>query len=216
VPNRLVREGILDSKAVNSLSEPAEILYRRLINVVDDFGRFEADVELIRSRCFARQLQQWPEDRIEAVLPELSAAKTEDGLPLVLVYVVGAKQYIEIQNFKQRIRASNSKYPAPSARDAVEALRSDGRPVTDRGMPSDGLPQASRARTSSSSSTHTSDLNSSEITFLAEVPKVPKGNRWRGRHGGYPEKLFGIAASRRCSGEGVTKKVVLHLTRTQN
>ncbi len=40
MPNRVIREGILNSQRVNKLTEPAELFYRRLMSVVDDFGRF--------------------------------------------------------------------------------------------------------------------------------------------------------------------------------
>ncbi len=39
MPNRIIREGILTSEAVNSLSWEAEVFFRRLLSVVDDFGR---------------------------------------------------------------------------------------------------------------------------------------------------------------------------------
>jgi hypothetical protein len=44
MPSRLLREGILDSEAVNALSFAAEVFYRRLMSVVDDFGRPRAAV----------------------------------------------------------------------------------------------------------------------------------------------------------------------------
>ena len=81
MPTRIIREGILDSKAVNALSEQAEIFYRRLMSVVDDYGRFEADTELLRARCFPRQLERWPEARVEDCLTEISRHS-----PLVSVY----------------------------------------------------------------------------------------------------------------------------------
>ena len=72
MPTRILRDGIIDSRAVNALSEPGEILYRRLMSIVDDYGRFEADPELIRARCFPRQLDRWTIQRITDVLPELN------------------------------------------------------------------------------------------------------------------------------------------------
>jgi hypothetical protein len=52
MPNRILREGILYSDAVNSLGFKAELFYRRLMSVVDDFGRFDARADVLRSRCY--------------------------------------------------------------------------------------------------------------------------------------------------------------------
>ena len=41
MPNRIIREGHLDSERVDQLSEQAENFYSRLRLVVDDYGRFE-------------------------------------------------------------------------------------------------------------------------------------------------------------------------------
>jgi hypothetical protein len=42
MPNRELREGILTSERINALTFPAEVFYRRLMSVVDDFGRCPA------------------------------------------------------------------------------------------------------------------------------------------------------------------------------
>ena len=52
MPNMILREGILTSERVNSLTTEEEIFYRRLISVVDDYGRYYAKPELLRSACF--------------------------------------------------------------------------------------------------------------------------------------------------------------------
>ena len=56
MPSRIVREGINSSRAVSSLSEEAQLFYRTLMLVVDDYGRFEIDLDVIRASCFPRQL----------------------------------------------------------------------------------------------------------------------------------------------------------------
>jgi hypothetical protein len=52
MPSRLLREGIIDSEAVNAVSFPAEVFYRRLMSVVDDFGRFDGRPSVLRSRLY--------------------------------------------------------------------------------------------------------------------------------------------------------------------
>lgn len=130
MPNRVVREGILDSRPVNSLSEEAELFYRRLMSIVDDYGRFTADPELIRARCFPLQLDRWPLSRVRRVLADVSHVADENGFPLVLIYEVGSKSYIEIGKFDQRLRVKKPKYPEPSVRHKLDARQTDDGHVT--------------------------------------------------------------------------------------
>jgi hypothetical protein len=106
VPSRIVREGILDSERVDRLSEPAENFYRRLMSVVDDYGRYEADAVLLRAKCYPRRAHILTVPDIEQRLRET----LESGL--VVVYRNGRKQYLQVVDFGQRVR-SESKFPAP-------------------------------------------------------------------------------------------------------
>lgn len=117
MPTRIIRDGILDSKAVNSLSEQAELFYRRLMSIVDDYGRFEADADLIRARCFPRQFDRWSTERIEDCLAEVSGDS-----PLVTVYECEGRKLLQINNFGQRVQ-SKPKYPGP---DSPESTVSHG------------------------------------------------------------------------------------------
>lgn len=140
MPKRLLRDGILESRAVNALSEPAEILYRRLMSIVDDYGRFEADPELIRARCFPLQLDRWPTERVARIFAELHRDS-----PLILHYSVGQKSYLQIQNFGQRIQTKSSKCPDPPMQSTV--IHSD--PPKSTVIHGDSPLRASRARTES-------------------------------------------------------------------
>ena len=123
MPTRLLRPGILDSRQVNELPEHVEIFYRRLMSVVDDHGRCEADSELLRAGLFARQFDRWSLARVTEALSILSAPPLIDGQePLVRVYQVGYKKYLEINKFGQRARGA-SKFPSP---DAINPLTNDG------------------------------------------------------------------------------------------
>jgi len=113
MPSRIIREGIIDSRAVNSLTEQGEIFYRRLMSIVDDYGRFTADPEILRARCFPLQLDRWPLSRVSKALSDVSTVRTDDGQELVTVYAVGNKKYLQINNFQQRVRA-DSRFPPPS------------------------------------------------------------------------------------------------------
>lgn len=126
MPTRMLREGILDSRAVNALSEEAELFYRHLMSVVDDFGRVEADIEILRLKCFPRRLDAWPVERLTHAVHETASCQTDDGHPLVTYYEVGPKRYLQINNFQQRIRAGKSKCPPPVGHPPVSCQTDDG------------------------------------------------------------------------------------------
>lgn len=110
MPNRILRPGINDSDRIDALSCGAEIFYRRLMSVVDDFGRFEADIRKLRSQCWPKKF-----DGIKSVdlTKWLDECSTGDD-PLILIYENKGKQYIEIQNFGQRLKeGQKSKFPDP-------------------------------------------------------------------------------------------------------
>lgn len=106
MPARILRDGILCSRKVCSLKWDEEIFYRRLMSVVDDFGRFEFDLQLLRSRCYPLQVDQV---RV-ADISRWSTACATAGL--ILDYVVDGKRYLQIVQFGQQER-SKAKYPSP-------------------------------------------------------------------------------------------------------
>ena len=111
MPNRILREGILTSERVASLDWAAEVFYRRLHSIVDDYGRYEAGHQLLRAKCYPLQT-----DTVRvADIARWMAACQKSGL--LLVYAVNGKQYLEVQDFGQQQRTA-SKYPAPPAVDS--------------------------------------------------------------------------------------------------
>lgn len=106
MPSRLLREGILDSEAVNSLSAEAEVFYRRLMSVVDDFGRFDGRVSVLRSRLYPLQLEKVREANLERWIAECVKAR------LVRLYSHNGKQYITFFKLGPA-RARESKFPPP-------------------------------------------------------------------------------------------------------
>lgn len=108
MPNRIVREGILTSEPVDSLSSwAAEVFYRRLMSVVDDYGRYFASASLLRAACYPLRLDKVSNADVEKWLAECA------GAALVSTYEVGGKKYLQLLNFKQRIRQDESCYPPP-------------------------------------------------------------------------------------------------------
>lgn len=106
MPNRYIRASAIESPAVNSLSWLGEVFYRRLLNRVDDFGRFTANHSLLRASIFPLQL-----DRArEADIPRLLAECEKAGL--LFAYMAGGKQCLVVNKWEQG-RAKHSEYPAP-------------------------------------------------------------------------------------------------------
>ena len=50
MPDRIVRQGILTSDRVNQLDWGAECFYRRLMSIVDDYGRYDARPAVLRAQ----------------------------------------------------------------------------------------------------------------------------------------------------------------------
>jgi len=107
MPTRMIRDGILSSERVNALSERAELFYRRLMSVVDDHGRFSANLALLRAACYPLKLDAMKEDAIKKSLAECQA------VGLVLVYEVSGKPFLQMDGFGQRVQ-SKSKFPEPN------------------------------------------------------------------------------------------------------
>lgn len=110
MPNRIVREGILESERVDRLSCEAEVFYRRAMSKVDDAGRYYAKPELLLAALFPLRIGRVSPTEIAAWLRECAAAR------LVRLYTVEGKAYLEIVDFRQQMR-SRSKFPDPPAVD---------------------------------------------------------------------------------------------------
>ena len=109
MPNRILREGIIESHRVNLLSEAAELLYRRLMSIVDDYGRYEAHPALLRAKLYPLRLDTYTESRVAELLNETTAAR------LVYTYRAAGKVFLQLLEFRQQTR-SVSKYLPPDAK----------------------------------------------------------------------------------------------------
>lgn len=106
MPSRLLREGILDSEAVDQLSPPAEVFYRRLMSVVDDFGRFDGRTSVLRSRLYPLRTDSVREADITRWIAECEKAG------LIALYAVAGKPYLLFHKLGSP-RSKESKYPPP-------------------------------------------------------------------------------------------------------
>lgn len=139
MPNRIVREAMLSSERVSSLGWPEEVFYRRLMSIVDDHGRAEANQQLLRAKCYPLQT-----DSVRvADIARWMAACQKSGL--ILVYGANGKQYLEIYNFGQQIRSASKCPDPPADASACDQLLADAHlgvsvsvSVSDKGAPPDG------------------------------------------------------------------------------
>lgn len=104
MPTRIIREGILTSEPINSLSERAELFYRRLMSVADDHGRYFANPTLLRAACYPLKVDAVTDKQVAASLAECTSTTP----PLIVLY--GGDKYLQIANFRQQTRGK-SKFP---------------------------------------------------------------------------------------------------------
>jgi hypothetical protein len=107
MPNRILRDGILTSERVNELDDRTEVFYRRLMSVVDDFGRYYAKPELIICAAYPLRMHSICVADVQQMLSTCVARK------LTEVYEIDGKRYLQITDFRQQIRAKASKFPGP-------------------------------------------------------------------------------------------------------
>lgn len=106
MPNRILREGILTSPRMARLGWAEEVFYRRLLSVVDDFGRYYADEGMLRAACYPRQLNKVSDSDVGKWLRACADAA------LVRVYPAqDGERYLEVLDFGQQVRAKKSKFP---------------------------------------------------------------------------------------------------------
>ncbi|MEG1071980.1 MAG: hypothetical protein RSE01_09245 [Akkermansia sp.] len=119
--SRIVRIGILSSDRVNMLNWEEEVFYRRLMSIVDDFGRYDARPSVLRCQLYPLKLDKMSEASIQRCLTACEAAR------LVRLYSVEGKPYVEINNFGQRVQ-SKSKWPDPPDGDKQSSTVINGDP----------------------------------------------------------------------------------------
>lgn len=117
MPNRLLKEGIVDSSPINELSPEEEVFFYRLLVVSDDFGRMDARPQILKSRCFPLK-DNIKADKIESWLRSLVRQE------LAICYQVDGKPYLEITKWEQRVR-SKPKYPSADCGQLTDMCQTD-------------------------------------------------------------------------------------------
>lgn len=106
MPNRILREGIKSSGAVNALTDRAFRLYIHLISAADDFGLLEWNSMWLKTTAVPGL--SWTPDEIERLMSE-----EIEGRGLVRTYEHNKKTYAAVEKWEQRRDAKYPKFPAP-------------------------------------------------------------------------------------------------------
>ena len=105
MPNRQIREAIRQSEKVALLSDALFRLFVNLLTCADDFGRYQADPRIVRSTCYPFDTHS---------VADVSQTLTDlDATELIDLYKHDDKTYLQISQWRQRVRANNSKFPDP-------------------------------------------------------------------------------------------------------
>lgn len=109
MPQRFLRPGITTSKKFNRLDWITQSFFIRIITLVDDFGRYEADVFLLRSHCFPRGGPNGEDiscEQVAALRQHLLSSEMVD-----FYTAPDGKEYLQVLQWQERARAEKSKYP---------------------------------------------------------------------------------------------------------
>ena len=120
MPNRLVREGFLDSEAIHALSDAAECFFHRLMLTADDAGRMDGRLEILRARLFPLDISRRASD-VEKHLAEC----VSQGL--VIPYEWDGKPFLQLSKWQRCSPAKISKYPDSEGNFRIEYLKIETR-----------------------------------------------------------------------------------------
>ena len=112
MPNRMIKEGINESHGLTNCSIFAQDLYKRLITYADDYGRFNADVQIMLARLYPLELSVVTTDDLMEGLIELA------GVNKIGFYTGHDQEHVygAFPNWgdHQRLRDSKKKNPDPA------------------------------------------------------------------------------------------------------
>lgn len=107
MPNRILRDWT-DSETIDQLTIQGERFFTRLIMKADDYGRYSANVKILKSTLFPLKTDVRETD-ISLWLAECKQCG------LIALYNVASKEFVQINNFRQVLRQKIEKYPSPDA-----------------------------------------------------------------------------------------------------
>lgn len=106
MPNRVIREGLIDSERVQQLDEPTQLFFVKLMLKADDYGSYTGNSHLLRAALYPFGTDSVLQDiplRIERCI----------AAGLISVYAVGGLKYLYIHKFGQHVRQKKRRFPEP-------------------------------------------------------------------------------------------------------
>jgi len=161
MPNRVIKDSITCSKEIDSLTWFEEVLFYRLIVKVDDFGRFYADPQIIKSELFPRK-----EDLTKKAVED--ALKKIEKVGLIRTYNWDGSSYLEIVKWSQhqQRRAKASKFPDNNGNRMIaddskcnQMKSNDGKRNQKKSSDSNGLQMSPKTNTNTNTKTKTIHAN---------------------------------------------------------
>ena len=106
MPNRVIKDSVRQSAQIDSLTWFQEVVFYRLIVTVDDFGRYYANPQIIKSELFPTKEDLAKKD-VSAALDKL------EEVGLINRYEYDGTQYLQFTKWgkHQQQRAKSSKFP---------------------------------------------------------------------------------------------------------
>ena len=127
MPARVIRSEINSSESLSQVSLEADLTFRSLLVAVDDYGRIDGRIPVLKGLLFPLRPSVTPK-RIEGWLAELAALDD----PPILIYHVDGRCFIQLTGWEthrgKSNRAATSKYPAPDSGRSAEIRENPGNP----------------------------------------------------------------------------------------
>ena len=106
MPNRVLRESLLDSTRYLAVDEGAQLLFTHLILLADDFGCLSLAYSFVGRRCFNNRPT---DERLDRLIHQLVDAD------LLRIYEHSGQRFGFIPRFRQRLKRETLKNPQPPA-----------------------------------------------------------------------------------------------------
>lgn len=119
MPNRILRDWT-DSPKMRNLSPEAERFFTRLLMKADDYGCFYGDETLLKANLFPFLINDISDVTVKRWTYDCHMAG------IITIYESGGNKYIQVVNFKQRLRTMKSRFPRPEEGSTVTCQSNDG------------------------------------------------------------------------------------------
>ena len=122
MPNRIIKESICTSDTIDNLTPDEECFFYRIMVNCDDFGRLDARIPVLTSKCYPLKSSAIKKGYVEKML--VSLQKTG------ILFLYGGGKYLQVKTWEkhQQIRAKRSKYPEPDDSEIIcnQLISDDG------------------------------------------------------------------------------------------